>query len=252
MSLILTRRADQQIAPHRFLGAGRWEMGCHDRAGAVAPESLLHRAYRPGQRFCLGVAAAPAGPVQLHLPRALYGGMLVDHFGHFVTETLARLWPAETEPDLPLILTLPQRIREPRLERWQAEILELLGLRDRVLPLTRPVQVQDCLIPEPGYEIQFAFAPEHARFLGRVAWQPRRGCWLWLSRAGLAGRGGDGPGQSAIDSAMSRAGWQVVHPETLSVNAQLAAYAQAERIAGEEGSALIDSQAERLSIMVRT
>lgn len=240
MSLSVSHRPDQHIGPHRFLGNGRWEMGCYDPAGQVAPESLLHRAYRPGGRFCLGVAAPPAGRPEQVLNRALYGGMIFDHFGHFVTESLARLWPAAEDPELPLILTQPQRMQVPRLAPWQDEILALLGLGGRIVMPRGPLKVRDCLIPEPGYEIQFTCAPEQARFLARVPWRPERGRKLWLSRAGLEGRGGNdgGRAQEAIDSALQRAGWSVIRPETLPLPAQLAEYARAERIAGEEGSAL--------------
>lgn len=236
MTLTCLALNDQRVAPHRVLGPGRFEMGVYDPQGRVAPGSLLHRAYARGKRFCLGVEGAPKGPAALSLPAAIYGGMLVDHFGHFLTESLARLWYAAQVPDLPILLTLPQRLTLPRLEPWQAEVLDLLGLRERVLPLTRIAQVTDLRLPDPGYEIQFTFAADHADFLGRIPWRPEAGRKLWLSRAGL--KGPNQTAQAAIDTALRRAGWSVLHPETLSLRQQLHEYARAERLAGEEGSAL--------------
>lgn len=236
MPLACTTLADQRIAPHRIAGPGRFEMGVYGADGRVEPRSLLHRSYARGNRFCLGVAAAPEGRPVRHFDRAIYGGMLVDHFGHFLTESLARLWYAAIAPDLPILLTLPRRMTEPRLEPWQAAILDLLGLRDRVVPLTGLVSAGTVHVPDPGYEIQFTFAPEHADFLGRIRWQPVAGRKLWLSRAGV--KGPNQPAQTAIDAALRRDGWQVLHPETLSLPQQLALYASAERLAGEEGSAL--------------
>lgn len=236
MPLTCTLLTDQRIAPHRFLGNGRWEMGVYGADGRVEPRSLLHRSYARGNRFCLGVAAPPGGQPGRDIPAAIYGGMLVDHFGHFLTESLARLWYAAVAPDLPILLTLPQRLTTPRLEPWQAEVFDLLGLGGRVIPLTTLVGVTRAHVPDPGYEIQFTFAEEQARFLARVPWRPEGGRKLWLSRAGLGGP--NRAAQAAIDAALRRDGWQVVHPETLSLRAQLALYAGAGRLASEEGSAL--------------
>lgn len=236
MALTCTHLPDQRIPPHRFLGNGRWETGVYGPDGSVEPRSMLHRSYARGNRFCLGVAAPPKGRPDLVLPRAIYGGMLVDHFGHFLTESLARLWYAAVEPDLPILLTLPQRLTLPRVEPWQAEVLDLLEIRERVIPLTRLTQVATACVPDPGYEIQYTFAEEQARFLGRIPWRPRAGRKLWLSRAGLGGP--NQAAQAAIDAALRSDGWEVVHPEKLGLRQQLALYAQAGRLAGEEGSAL--------------
>ena len=236
MALTATPLTDQRVAPHRFLGQGRWEMGVYGADGRVFGPSLLHRSYARGNRFCLGVEAAPEGTPALHLCRAIYGGMLVDHFGHFLTESLARLWYAAQEPAVPILLTLPRRVTRPRLEPWQAEALDLLGLRERVIPLTQLARIDTILVPAPGYEIQFTFAPEQAGFLGRIPWRPVQGRKLWLSRAGVAGP--NQAAQAAIDAALRRDGWEVLHPEKLSLRDQLRACAGAYRLAGEEGSAL--------------
>lgn len=227
---------DQRIAPHRFLGNARWEMGVYDRNDRVTPASLLHRSYARGTRFCLGVAAPPRGQPGLELDTAIYGGMLVEHFGHFLTESLARLWAAAETPGVPILMTLPRRMTEPRLLPWQSDVLSLLGVADRVIPLTRLARVRQCLLPDPGYEIQFTFAGEQADFLGRIPWRPQTGHKVWISRARLGGP--NQPAQAAIDAALRQDGWTVVHPESLSLRAQLDHYAQAERLAGEEGSAL--------------
>lgn len=255
MDLPVIHLPDHLVPPHRFLANGHFEMGVYDSDGRVAPSSLLHRSYAPGARRCLSTPQAPSGHPTLSLPRAIYGGMMSDHYGHFLTESLSRLWYAEVDRDSPILLTLPRRFQTPFLLSWQRAVFDLLGLAQRIVPLTQIARVGDLAVPAPGYEIRYTFAARHARFLARVPWQPVPGRKLWLSRALLGGA--VNPMLEAIDTLLAQQGWDVIHPETLTLPQQLAALASAQRIAGEEGSALHtlvflkDCEGLRLDMMVR-
>lgn len=188
MALTATPLTDQRVAPHRFLGQGRWEMGVYGADGRVFGPSLLHRSYARGNRFCLGVEAAPEGTPALHLRRAIYGGMLVDHFGHFLTESLARLWYAAQEPEVPILLTLPRRVTRPRLEPWQAEALDLLGLRERVIPLTQLARIDAILVPPRVTRSSSPLPPNRPAF-----WAAFPGARCRGASCGCRARGSPGP-----------------------------------------------------------
>jgi hypothetical protein len=177
----------------------------------------------PAQRECV------AGP-------AIYAGPLFSHFGHFLLESLARVWYAASRPDTPLVWSIDGIEQEPQYRSWQAEVLALLGVRNPTLFITKATVFDNVFVPEPGYQIQNDFHPQHRDFLAVVAHRPEPGRFTWLSRAKLPQKGNRSSG--LLDERLAAAGWQVVYPETMSISTQMAQLAASERVAGEHGSAL--------------
>lgn len=103
-----------------------------------------------------------------------------------------------------------------------------------------PVLVEDILVPEQGHILGERHHPALDAVIARHRFhKPLPGRRVWLSRSTLAREGGSGLVEREADlEALLRAeGWEVVHPERLTVPDQLAACEQAEVIAGFAGSA---------------
>jgi hypothetical protein len=124
----------------------------------------------------------------------------------------------------------------PQYRAWQAEVLALLGVQNPTLFISKATVFDNVLVPQPGYHIQTQFHPQHRDFLAVVAHRPEPGRFTWLSRAKLPQKGNRSAG--LLDERLAAAGWQVVHPETMPIPAQVAQLAASERVAGEHGSAL--------------
>jgi hypothetical protein len=76
-------------------GTGRtgYSFGAHATDG-TALEAFSHDWY----------AFRKPEPAVLHLNgTAIYGGMLMNHFGHFLVEAMARLWFIRERPELPIL-----------------------------------------------------------------------------------------------------------------------------------------------------
>ncbi|GAA1725664.1 glycosyltransferase family 61 protein [Microbacterium paludicola] len=172
------------------------------------------------------------------VPEAIYAGDLHMHYGHFLLESLARLWYAAEHPELPIVWTAAHHWGDrERFRSWQREILEILGVRNPIQFVTRPTRFATLHVPDIGYRYDDWIHPDHARFLARHSGPPREpGRRIWLSRSAIDS---DVRDVSAVfaERHLRAAGWFVIHPERLTVREQLDHLARAEVIAGDEGSA---------------
>jgi hypothetical protein len=167
----------------------------------------------------------------------VYGGILWDHFGHFLVEGLARAWSYAQAPGLPLLWH--RRTPSDRLLPWQRDILRLIGEGEREhRVIARPVRVARLGIPDQGL-VMWRYL--HARQAGALAQHgfgmPVAGRRVWLSRSGLRPGLARIEGAEAVEAALAARGWTILRPETLALAQQLAAIDTAEVIAGFEGSA---------------
>ena len=165
---------------------------------------------------------------------AIYAGPLYHVYGHFVIESCQRLWWAADHPDLPIVWTADDGTA-PELNSWEQDILEILGIRNEAIILTRPTRF-DCLhVPDAGYKYADWSHPQHIAFLAAYDGPPQEnGAKLWLSRDPVHGRGLIN--RHIIERRLRDLGWTVVTFELMPVRAQLDALARAEVIAGEEAS----------------
>ncbi len=239
MSLEISEHRDATVAPYTRrsgtrLGKSVFDMGVFDAGGACVETSLLRRRYGAGRDVAVGVPARFDRPAASEEIEVMYFGPLFWHYGHFLLESLARVW-AVRGFDGVIAWSCPPS-RSISLRDWQKDILRLLGIENRILLITRNTRFNRVMVPEVGYKIQHEFHPEQANALGVVSHEPRPGHKVWLSRSRL--QRPQNVSMPRLEARIAERGWTVIHPETLPVPEQVAHLAAAERIAGEEGSAL--------------
>jgi hypothetical protein len=196
-----------------------------------------------GGRAMMTPPARPDGPVARLPGRHLYAGQLWAHFGHFLCESLPRLWALDHAGPVDGIVVLPKRPGTPAaLLPWQREMLALFGIDAPIHILNRPTEVEELLIPGQGFGIgpMFAGTPEFRafvrdRFARAIASAgPDR---LYLSRSALGGAEGGILAERQIEARMEAAGYTVFHPQKHPIAAQVAAYRAARAVVGPDGSA---------------
>lgn len=210
-------------------------MGVFDADGTYIERSALER--RSGEVGAPAPREIFPAPRPASDRRAIYGGTLYFHFGHFLLESLARLWHADDEPDTPIVWAGSHSWSGKDFEPWQLEILEILGVRNELRILSAPETFDRLVMPDVGYRYDDWFHPQHADFLGRYVGPPqepdRR---VWLSRSDVP-NGVKDVNASAVERRLAAEGWAITYPERASVRAQLDEISRASVIAGEEGSA---------------
>lgn len=248
------------------------EYGIRDRnarvvdGGAYTAEgeiirSALHRS--GGLRFHmprpdLAVALEACGPAGddpvVEEGRWIYGGFLYGHFGHFLMESLGRLWALDRLRDwadgICWILPVPPRRNAAAFgdavlkKRFIQDTLRLLGVDKELRVITRPTVFQRLAVPSllmlNGPDSVAAGHPVFRRFIRRIAEdqaEPPTLPGLYVSRAALVGNGRFAE-EERLEEAFAQAGWQVLRPETKSVPEQVALYRSARQLVFAEGSAL--------------
>ena len=234
----------------------RWLRGAvHDSGGDLVKAS---------QKLCVGdnnwVAADPrSAPVDRSAEvlegRWLYGGHWMQHFGHFVAETLTTLWPDPGSMGELAGLVFHKYLKRPWAEEaWQRRLLDLAGhagLPVRVVDGRAGLRVESLVVPDRALVAHGWARPEARAVWDRIA-APGRGrggpSRVFLSRAGHNEQRRAAGHRSAerstagwdagVDAVFAAAGFEVVRPETLPVDDQLALVADAGLVAGASGSAL--------------
>ena len=212
---------------------GKLLMGVYDPDGYVEGTVLYRRSGEQGAPAPRDLFAEPVDAVQ---PEAIYLGPLYFHYGHFLLESLARAWYARAHPGVPLVWAGQYNWQRQELQPWQRDILEALGLTVPTI-IADPTRFERLHVPDIGYRYDDWLHPEHAEFLACYQGPAQvPGHRLWLSRSKVGSNVRD-YNSAPAERRLVRAGWTVVHPESLSIRQQLDHLARAEVVAGEEGSA---------------
>lgn len=165
----------------------------------------------------------------------IFAGYLFPHYGHFLLESLSRLWFIKQNPDLPLVWLGVHN--QDEFNAMQRELFDLLGIRNPMLIVTEQTSVENLLVPHDGYIIHTTYRPEQVQAL-----KLRGGCdtipgkKVWLSRSKLDK--GIVFNERELEHILEANGWTIYHPQDHSIREQVDMLADAEEIAGVEGSAL--------------
>jgi len=214
--------------------SGKLRSGIFNSDGVIE-ESLLRRHYGVVVDGCTNPpsAAVKSGPSDT----VIFGGYLNSHYGHFLLETLNRVWALRKHAHLPIVWIPLDGV--PQWLDWQLEILDLLGIsRHRHILNCGDTHYERMLVAQPGYEIQRTFHPAQEAALGQVAPTPTlAGKRLWLSRQGLSDSSGALMNEGALEAQLESHGWSIFIPGRYTVARQLEEISSAQIVSGIAGSA---------------
>jgi hypothetical protein len=229
-------RGSLDLCGPRELLVGRSMAGAYEPDGTIATDTLramLESAFVGAVKGRIAVEDV----VDLHEGEVVWGGTVMGHYGHFLTESVGRLWPvcpgAELE-GLPVVLTTPQD--SPFVLDW----LRAFGVEAIELPEKGTVRFSRMFVPKSALRHGAWIAPEirdiHlcARRGLDVSPSPRHDV-LWLSRSKLA------RDHVAYDECLLE--WllgeyvTIVRPETMTLTEQVAVLEGCRAVAGVAGSA---------------
>jgi hypothetical protein len=175
----------------------------------------------------------------------VYVGYFSQHFGHFLTESISRLWFVLTEADPAAMLLFhgnPKVLDAPHV----ASFFEHLGIpRERFLAPSRTMRISSIVVPSPSTVNKWKIHEVHALAPRRVAEAVLRGrpaseCTsrpLYLARRGLRGNRRRILGERALIEALERRGVEVVDPQDETLATQIALLNRHRFVIGPAGSA---------------
>jgi len=232
-ALIATTASQEMIQP----------MGIFDADGRYVHEAVLWRG-RP-----LMVAPEPPAPVDHLAGRWIWGGVLLNHFGHFLTESLGRLWAlqAVAGPVDGLIFVSKREEAEDgadvAMQAYHRLFFDLAQVDVPIRIITRPTRVDLLEVPGQGFGIGPMAAGTAAfrafmadRFARDVA--PVGGPRLYISRSGMSAQRGGILMEARLEALLAAEGYEIFHPQQHALDAQIARYKGARQIVALDGSAL--------------
>lgn len=185
----------------------------------------------------------------------LFGGRLARQFGHFLTESLGRLWWLQEcegrQPDGIAYLWYasvssradPDLMIAPFMRR----LWNLLGVTAAPRVVVAPTRFGSLIVPSQLKGLtsarQMAGHPRFRRFVAKLAEHDavKRGPApesVFVSRSRLGEAHGQMLLEPWLDELFAANGYTVIHPETLPLEEQLSIFNKASRLVFSEGSAL--------------
>jgi hypothetical protein len=226
--------------------AGKGGFAVVDRQGAPVVDSLSFR--KDGFEFSDFVDREVMAPPRQHAGTWLYAGECWSHFGHFIFESLSRLWALDQlEGHLDGLVFLAPHRGEGGTDldpaSLQARMLALLGVDLPVLVLSEPAAFERLFVPRQGCGMGglAAGTPAHRRFLqARLRrLEPRRGVErLYLTRSAYKLRRGGIFGEGYLEQNLAAQGYAIYAPEQHPLEDQIATYLGARQIVAPDSSAL--------------
>lgn len=218
-------------------------MGVFDASGRYVHEAVLWRG-RP-----LMVEPEPVLPVD-HLPgRWIWGGVLLNHFGHFLTESVGRLWALDAvKGKVDGLILVPKREDQDdgavaEMQAYHRLFFDLCNVDIPIRIISRPTKVDLLEVPGQGFGIgPMAAGTEafrsfmHNRFARNIA--PVGGPKLYVSRSGLSAQRGGILWETRMEELLAGEGYEIYHPQRHSLTEQIARYKGAQQIIALDGSAL--------------
>jgi capsular polysaccharide biosynthesis protein len=198
----------------------------------------------------LGVVSVP-DQLKLVSEPVLFCGHLMKHYGHFVIESMSRLWARDLFPDLPILFTSPRKWREP--PTYGLDVLTALGVEPRMMLVSEPTLLSEVVCPGTAFEYRwkaFSLADEPHTAVAKALDGTSRRAWpkpIYLTRSGLSDDLRKSEAEPELESELSRRGFEVVRAETLQLKDQISLFEQAPLVVGTLGSALHTALFSRFS-----
>ncbi len=176
----------------------------------------------------------------------VYGGLISQHFGHFIINTLARLWwlAQESIGNRKILFHSHNGIDQDFALPFIATCFDRLGLNtSNTVIIDRPMKLRKLTIPRPSFEDQSFGAREFQRLchkIGEPFWDLTQSNDLspvYLSKTRLGSGVGRFKNEQIIEDRLREEGVVIIYPETMPFSDQVKLFSQKRNILGSAGSA---------------
>ncbi len=177
----------------------------------------------------------------------LYLASFYKHWGHFLTETISRLWARYEFPELQGLTGL-YRGYFPRALAGYAYVSDFFGAFSgaplRIASVTRPTKIKKCFVPAASFSNRNEAYTSHLLSIHDVARTALGGGVpkvnrrpVYLSRSRLTGVDRRIVNEEELEAKLIAGGFEIIYPESLTLSEQIHLFNSREIIAGCSGSA---------------
>jgi capsular polysaccharide biosynthesis protein len=215
------------VPPVELGERGHFEGALLTEDGQPIPTAQAHRRFGAFGEQLIGSLREPVEikPERVVDEEVVYLGWYIGHFGHFLLESLARVWILDRiDPTMRVVFHIQ---RERDLSGMTLRILDAFGVpRDRILELNEQTLLRRVIVPEALYEIAHAAHEGMALLFRRVAasvvaGEDRSDQPVYLSRRLLPSTQREIVGEFEMEEVFRENGFLVAHPETMTLEDQI-------------------------------
>lgn len=210
--------------------------GVVDEDGNYVDESAIDRRVQYAYEF--------SAPIRRD-KKVVYCGYLVNQWGHFLVEAVARLWYfLENDETIDSYVFFVEYGKERGVVGNYREFFELLGVWEKIEVINQPTKYTEILIPELGYRWRSSYSDKFKRLfrkvtenaLARMGDTGEKNQKIYFSRSLLSGIEEREFGLDLLDDYFQKNGYRVLHPEKIHLTEVVVAIERAEEIATLSGS----------------
>jgi hypothetical protein len=219
----------------------------YDDHGVLIRSSVSRSAPPPA---CIDVPRVEHSPI---IDRGLFGGVIFPHFGHFLCESLCRLWPfavpsmAQEVSDCDILYWSPDGKAGDTVLRPGRVILASLGIDTQVHTVHRPVLIRKLIIPNQAILLNGQIYPIFRTLLKtagdritRMYRQSRKEEYadkVYLSRSKLPFRQRTCVNEKRLEALLQYHGFGIFHPQEMPLVDQIGLWDRAQIVVGTWGAA---------------
>lgn len=227
--------------------------GVVDEEGGYVPLSAIERRVQ---------LAYPFETPEYRDQKVVYCGYMVNHWGHFLVEAVARLWYfLEQDPTVDRYVFFLNENEQREIRGNYRMFLELLGVWDKVDFISRPVTYREVIVPELAFQCRSYYSPKFLDIYNTVCanvtvnpnWPVHEK--IYYTRTQLKKGQAFEFGLEALDDFYARNGYTILHPESVPLDEMIHYIRNTKTVATLSGSLphnmLFANNGQRLEIVER-
>lgn len=230
------------VPPHSQTGARGLPSGVLTSAGEFVEQSI---SWSNSTNPVNAAPVIPADATIVDLPgKHMFGGVFYGHFGHFVVESLSRIWALDAINGLDGIIFTPKgpRITDQHVKIY-GDLMRSLGVNVPVRVAADITRVENLYVPRQGFGMNDLIDGSQAfrDFINRHAGksvEPDGPEKLYVSRSALPPFRGSILGETRLEQYLIDEGYEVFHPQKAPHLKQVATYRAARTVLGTDCSPL--------------
>lgn len=236
--------------------------GVLDESGAFVENSI---SWDDSENFVNAAPDQPAAETLETLPGTwMFGGIVYGHFGHFIVESMARIWAlAELGEKIDGIVFTPKVVgeRPNRALTVYADLLKAFGVDVPTKLIVAPTQVEKLYVPRQGFGTRdlITGSRKFREWMTTRAGQnvPADGAErIYISRTKLPPMRGGLIGERVLEAYLAAEGYHMFHPQLETQNSQIAQYKAARDVISVDCSPLhlvgyVGDKGQRVAIVTR-
>lgn len=204
----------------------------------------------------------PHDSTDYHDKKVVYCGYLIDHWGHFLVEAVARLWYfLEQDATVDKYVFFLKEGEEREITGNYKEFFELLGIWNKLELINKPTTYREVIVPELGFQCRSYYSTKYLDIFDTVANNVKNNTAykypnaIYFSRSQLIKNSYFEFGFEALDNFFHLNGYTILFPEKIKLSQMICYIRNADVVATVSGSLahnmLFSSNKQKLIICER-